>query len=253
MNSDLPTGHVHHIDGDQENNLRENLVTLCWGCHNDRHDHYVPDGVEDTSVYGLRGEDSPNWDGGRYEDVHGYIMVKRPDHPNADTRGYIGEHRLVASNKIGRPLEDGEVVHHKNEDPTDNRPENLEVLTIAEHMVRHRGEDSDLRKPGEPNPEIGCACGCGETLKKYDEDNRPREYIVGHHSREQEAPTQDAILEILKQRGETKRIDIIETLDKTVSAVKSALEELEEKGKVEKGEGRGMWNLAIEEVLPSDD
>ena len=46
-------------------------------------------------------------------------------------------HRVVMENTLGRPLCDGEDVHHKNEDKTDNRPENLEVLSKSEHTKRH--------------------------------------------------------------------------------------------------------------------
>lgn len=84
-----------------------------------------------------RGENSPSWKGGRTTDQHGYIYVYAPDHPYRD-RCYVPEHRLVMEQVIGRYLTPDEEVHHKNGIITDNRPENLEVMTTSEHMRFHR-------------------------------------------------------------------------------------------------------------------
>ena len=85
---------------------------------------------------GPRGPDANHWQGGRVR-VKGYVLVKRPDHPNAWQNGYIPEHRLIVSEQIGRPLRKGEVVHHKNGQKDDNRPENLELTDWSEHRALH--------------------------------------------------------------------------------------------------------------------
>ena len=57
-----------------------------------------------------------------------------PEHPNAIKKGrYIAEHRYIAEQTIGRYLERNEIAHHINGDKTDNRKENIEVMTIGEH------------------------------------------------------------------------------------------------------------------------
>lgn len=52
-------------------------------------------------------------------------------------RGYVAEHTIVAENKIGRRLNKGEHVHHKDGDITNNDPSNLDVLTATEHARAH--------------------------------------------------------------------------------------------------------------------
>ena len=56
-----------------------------------------------------------------------YKVVPALGHPNADSKGWILEHRLLMSQHIGRPLIDNENVHHINGDRQDNRIENLEL------------------------------------------------------------------------------------------------------------------------------
>ena len=51
---------------------------------------------------------------------------------------YVTQHRLVMEQIAGRRLQRGEVVHHKNHIPDDNRPENLEIMDFGEHTRLHR-------------------------------------------------------------------------------------------------------------------
>ena len=69
---------------------------------------------------------------------NGYRYLRRPHHPAATQHGYVMEHRLVMEEVLGRILTKDEVVHHKNENKLDNRPDNLAIMTRSEHMKLHR-------------------------------------------------------------------------------------------------------------------
>ena len=69
-------------------------------------------------------KNNPRWKNGRSKH-RGYILIKKPNHPNITKKGYIREHRLIVEKQIGRYLHRWEVVHHINEIRDDNRPEKL--------------------------------------------------------------------------------------------------------------------------------
>lgn len=82
-----------------------------------------------------RGDQHPNWNGGTTVSK-GYLMRYMPDHPLATKHGYVAEHRLVMEEQLGRYLLHREVVHHKNRDTRDNRPENLELYEANSKHLR---------------------------------------------------------------------------------------------------------------------
>lgn len=75
------------------------------------------------------------WRGGRALDDDGYVLLKAPGHPHANNNGYVREHRLVMEQKLGRYLLPEEVVHHRDDDKSNNAQDNLEVYpTNADHL-----------------------------------------------------------------------------------------------------------------------
>lgn len=81
----------------------------------------------------------------------GYVLTYADDHPNARKDGSIFEHRLVMSQHLGRPLEEWEIVHHRNGVRDDNRLENLELMdgrakSSKPHPPSHSKTPEELKK-----------------------------------------------------------------------------------------------------------
>ena len=106
--------------------------------------------------FGLKGRKNATWQSDVKESRYGYVQIRCLYHPFRDKYDFVLEHRLVAekylltdenSVKINgeRYLKPGFVVHHKNFDRKDNRPENLEVLTFSEHQKLHASLNQNRR------------------------------------------------------------------------------------------------------------
>lgn len=81
-----------------------------------------------------KGDASPFWKGGRQIDKNGYVWLRLPEHPNANSSGMVAEHRLVMANHLGRALQPWETVHHRNGVRADNRKENLLLVLTGRHQ-----------------------------------------------------------------------------------------------------------------------
>lgn len=92
---------------------------------------------------GRRGKRHHQWKGGTHIDKDGYIMVLRRDHPHANSKGCVRQHRLFMEEHLGRLLRPNEVVHHINDNPADNRIENLKLY---ESNKEHKRDDNEHRE-----------------------------------------------------------------------------------------------------------
>ena len=115
-------------------------------CHNEAKKEYMKG--EKNHQYGLRGSKNASYGVDTKINPLGYRINRCIGHPFGDKRGFVLEHRLVAEkfllsdeNSIEingkKYLSPEYVAHHKNLDRTDNRPENLEIMSKNEHSKLH--------------------------------------------------------------------------------------------------------------------
>lgn len=95
----------------------------------------------------ISGEKHPRWIGGRCKDPRGYIKILKPEHPFCDRDGYVYEHRLVIEKQINRYLHNKNNVHHLNKNKSDNRIQNLILLSdLASHRRFERWGVVDIKE-----------------------------------------------------------------------------------------------------------
>lgn len=75
-----------------------------------------------------RRRNDPNYRG-FHIGTRGYKLIYMPDHFLAMKSGHVAEHRLVMMNHLGRELKKEEIIHHINGNRTDNRIENLQIIS----------------------------------------------------------------------------------------------------------------------------
>jgi hypothetical protein len=88
---------------------------------------------------GKKGSDCGTWKGGRFLRSDGYIMVYM------GYAKYEMEHRVIYEKAHGSIPYDC-IIHHRNEIKTDNRIENLEMMTRKDHAEHHRLGDHGCRE-----------------------------------------------------------------------------------------------------------
>ena len=89
-----------------------------------------------TKTGGRRAHANGHWKGGLSDHGQGYKMLTSGTY----SKQFKLHHRFIMEKHLGRTLESNEVVHHINGNKADNRIENLEAMTRAEHMDHHRKE-----------------------------------------------------------------------------------------------------------------
>lgn len=114
---------------------------------------------EGNHQYGLKEELNSSFKSKRRISNYGYVLVHMKDHPFCDCQGMVKEHRLVIEENADlfddkfftvingkKYLKKEYEVHHINEIKTDNRIENLAVVTKSEHRAIHNEQHQIIRK-----------------------------------------------------------------------------------------------------------
>lgn len=92
----------------------------------------------------VKGKNHYRWSEDRMVSEHGYIKIRvGPEHPLADPNGYAYEHLIVWVSAGRSAPGPGELLHHDNENKTDNRLENLKLKSRYRHSVEHRAALTD--------------------------------------------------------------------------------------------------------------
>lgn len=98
----------------------------------------------------------------------GYVRIY-----DKETNTWVYEHRYVMEQHLGRKLTRKEVVHHINENPSDNRIENLALCaSLSDHVKTHHSHwGKGTPKPHLRRPNILCVI-CGSEFKAHKRDGR---------------------------------------------------------------------------------
>lgn len=85
---------------------------------------------------------------------NGYTIVERKGRR-------VKLHRLVIENKLGHPIPEGYIVHHKDHDKKNFSEENLELLSIEEHASLHSAQRTGQRSNFIPSNKLS-----SDTIKR---------------------------------------------------------------------------------------
>lgn len=98
-----------------------------------------------------KGDKCNFWNGGVGKTMKGYKTVKMPSHHRADSKGYVFEHILIFEKETGIEIPKNCCVHHLNGNKSDNRIENLCLMSSSAHTKYHH---TGLKRTAETKQKI---------------------------------------------------------------------------------------------------
>jgi hypothetical protein len=94
-----------------------------------------------------------------------------PPHPKRNSNNLYPLHRVLTENRLGRLLGSDEVVHHRDHNTVNDAPENLAVMSRADHGRHHH----------EKVTPVACLCPrCGVSFSVRPNQHRSR---IKHNKR----------------------------------------------------------------------
>ena len=130
---------------------------------------------------------------------NGYKMIWKPDHHRAYDNGCVYEHILVAEEKLGRELKNGEYIHHIDECKINNNPDNLMIFdSNASHTAFHDGVIPVLLDNGTYHcePKVYYCIDCGKSIS----DKRAKRCFKCYsiYQRKVERPSNEELESLIK-------------------------------------------------------
>lgn len=107
-------------------------------------------------------------------------------------------HRYVMEQFLGRPLHEWEVIHHINENPLDNRIENLMVTTLSRHAQIHH--------PKFRPDYVPCAGGCGKQVKFRSRSARTTQFCAVCAGAKRRTVSLDSVRAILRRVNDGEKL-----------------------------------------------
>ena len=95
----------------------------------------------------------------------------------------IYQHREVMERHLGRPLREGEVVHHINLDSTNNSLDNLEVVSHSTHQRLHKMSNAAYRSLVRSARRVGMKPGEFLEMEREQHPSRAAGKVVGRGKR----------------------------------------------------------------------
>jgi hypothetical protein len=92
---------------------------------------------ETNGMFGRTGSTNPAFKNGHKVRKDGYILTLMPSHPFVSVDGYVLEHRLIMEKHLGRYLLPTEVIHHIDNNHSNNILDNLKLFNSQSDHIRY--------------------------------------------------------------------------------------------------------------------